>query len=244
MEQSSVPDGSGGKDEEYMGWYGAFSLKYEGGDYGRFLSLAKLIIPNYPFRFEETADDTISCLRELSWYSAEKDVCLIMERLHDGDSITMTIDGETKPHDGENDMWLPCEVITFTKKNGDVLSENRHPDEDRYRSDIPGIHDMLEYELIYPTGLHETDTLKSYMEFLAAEFADDDGFIPVIREFLHDMLDTDRYKGVRYGKTIPGPWSPEVKKLNQAWEHFRTDEGAKEYLKSINNARMRNIPDA
>ncbi len=79
-----------------MGWYGSFELKYKGQDKDKFVKLAKLIIPNYSERFEES-DGVLECTRSLSWYSAEIDVEEIMFHLNNGDEIEMNIDGETHP---------------------------------------------------------------------------------------------------------------------------------------------------
>ena len=38
----------------YMGWYGSWDIEYNGNDSKKFVNLAKLIIPNYKKRFEET----------------------------------------------------------------------------------------------------------------------------------------------------------------------------------------------
>ena len=37
-----------------MGWYGNWNIKYNGKDSDKFVNLAKMIIPNYVKRFEET----------------------------------------------------------------------------------------------------------------------------------------------------------------------------------------------
>lgn len=37
-----------------MGWYGSWDIEYNGNDSKKFVNLAKLIIPNYKKRFEET----------------------------------------------------------------------------------------------------------------------------------------------------------------------------------------------
>ena len=52
-----------------MGWYGSWEIKYNGNDNEKFTNLAKLIIPNYVKRFEETEKGRLESLRNLSWYS-------------------------------------------------------------------------------------------------------------------------------------------------------------------------------
>lgn len=80
-----------------MGWYGSWDIKYNGKDSEKFVSLAKLIIPNYVKRFEENEKGRLECKRNLSWYNADVDISKIMEYLSDTDTIDVTIDGETHP---------------------------------------------------------------------------------------------------------------------------------------------------
>ena len=80
-----------------MGWYGSWDIKYNGNDSEKFANLAKLIIPNYVKRFEETEKGRLECLRNLSWYSADVDISKMMEYLSEKDTIDVTIDGETHP---------------------------------------------------------------------------------------------------------------------------------------------------
>lgn len=80
-----------------MGWYGNWELNYNGENNEKFVNLAKLIIPNYLKRFEETKKGTLECKRRLSWYNADIDISTIMEYLDESDTIHVLIDGETHP---------------------------------------------------------------------------------------------------------------------------------------------------
>lgn len=80
-----------------MGWYGNWNIKYNGKDSEKFVNLAKLIIPNYVKRFEETKKGVLDCKRSLSWYNADVDISKIMEYLDENDTIDVEIDGETHP---------------------------------------------------------------------------------------------------------------------------------------------------
>ena len=62
-----------------MGWYGSWDIKYNGKNSEKFVNLAKLIIPNYVKRFEETEKGRLECLRNLSWYNADVDISKMME---------------------------------------------------------------------------------------------------------------------------------------------------------------------
>ena len=57
-----------------MGWYGNWNIKYNGKDSEKFVNLAKMIIPNYVKRFEETEKGVLDCKRSLSWYNADVDI--------------------------------------------------------------------------------------------------------------------------------------------------------------------------
>lgn len=84
-----------------MGWYGDWNIKYNGKDSDKFVNLAKMIIPNYVKRFEETEKGVLDCKRNLSWYSADVDISKIMEYLDENDTIDVEIDGETHPIRGK-----------------------------------------------------------------------------------------------------------------------------------------------
>lgn len=74
-----------------------WNIKYNGKDSEKFVNLAKLIIPNYVKRFEETKKGVLDCKRSLSWYNADVDISKIMEYLDENDTIDVKIDGETHP---------------------------------------------------------------------------------------------------------------------------------------------------
>ena len=83
-----------------MGWYGNWNIKYNGKDSDKFVNLAKMIIPNYVKRFEETEKGVLDCKRSLSWYNADVDISKMMEYLDENDTIDVEIDGETHPISG------------------------------------------------------------------------------------------------------------------------------------------------
>lgn len=63
-----------------MGWSGDFQIKYKGKNPKDFHKLAKMVIPNSIMRFDfdscmiDTDSVELSCTRNLSWYSADKDM--------------------------------------------------------------------------------------------------------------------------------------------------------------------------
>ena len=80
-----------------MGWSGDFQIKYKGGSPKKFHKLAKMVIPNSLLRFDfdnanmNDNEVELACTRNLSWYSADKDMKKLLSYFKDGDSISMEI---------------------------------------------------------------------------------------------------------------------------------------------------------
>lgn len=207
-----------------MGWYGSWDIKYNGQDSQKFVNLAKLIIPNYIKRFEETEKGRLECLRNLSWYNADVDISKIMEYLAETDTIDVTIDGETHPISGtrklseeeaewedydyeENGEYYVYEEYddekqTFRKEKGQVVIDNEHPDEDRYTSSKLGVPQMFTYEIAYPESAHEgekegnADTVSSYIKYIAQQFAENDEFMPFVQDFVYSVFDPEKLRAM------------------------------------------------
>lgn len=205
-----------------MGWYGNWNIKYNGKDSDKFVNLAKMIIPNYVKRFEETEKGVLDCKRNLSWYSADVDISKIMEYLDENDTIDVEIDGETHPirgkrriseeeaqydeyafeKDGKYYVYdeYDYEKQTFKKENGQVVIDNEHPDEDRYISSELGVQEMLTYDIAYPENTRESelegniDTVDSYISYIAQEFAGNDEFMPDVQDFIYTIFDPQKLK--------------------------------------------------
>lgn len=79
-----------------MGWYGIYNLKYKGDDKEKFVKVAKLVIPAFNERFD-VKNNALHCKRLLSWYTSEMDISEILSFLNEGDTVELTIDGETHP---------------------------------------------------------------------------------------------------------------------------------------------------
>lgn len=203
-----------------MGWYGNWTIKYNGNDSKKFVNLAKLIIPNYIKRFEETETGRLECLRNLSWYNADVDISKIMEYLSETDTIDVTIDGETHPICGkrriseEEAEWneyaieedgkyyvydeLDYEKQTFKKENRQVVIDNEHPDSDRSKVQILGKVEELCNEIAYPEIAKENElegegeTINSYIKYIAKEFAENDEFLPYVQNYVYSILDAEK----------------------------------------------------
>lgn len=251
-----------------MGWYGSWDIKYNGKDSQKFVNLAKLIIPNYVKRFEETEKGRLECLRNLSWYNADVDISKIMEYLSDTDTIDVTIDGETHPirqkwkiseeeyewgektleEDGEYYAYdeYDYEEQTFRKENGQVVIDNEHPDEDRYTSQILGVPEMFTYEIAFPESAARDEedgngnTIDSYIRYIAQQFDGNDEFMPIVQEFVYEVLDpekllelTNKEYDIHFKYNHTGPDQNTLDKISAIREKFRTLESTKTYLEQV-----------
>ena len=249
-----------------MGWYGNWNIKYNGKDSDKFVNLAKMIIPNYVKRFEETEKGVLDCKRSLSWYNADVDISKMMEYLDENDTIDVEIDGETHPISGtrklseeeaeweeyayENDgEWYvddeyDCENQTFKKENGQVVIDNEHPDGDRYTSSNLGVQEMLTYYLAYPENAKEselegnTDTVDSYINYIAQELAGNDEIMPAVQDFIYNTFDPQKLKDLtneeyNYFSNRITPDEKTLARIASIRERFRTVESTKAYLEQV-----------
>ena len=212
-----------------MSWGGDFQIKYKGGHPKQFHKLAKMIIPNSIIRFDfdncEMSDNSaeLSCTRNLSWYSADEDMSKLLSYMSDGDSITMEIDGE-----GE------YEEVDISKQHGNILLTNTNEESERYKSDDIGIPEMLFQEMSSRYGgepeTKDVTSLDGYVQLVANTFADDEELMPVVQNFMYEVLDKDRINSYA--------WRDEEKlsqencdKLDELREKFSTVESTSLFLK-------------
>lgn len=249
-----------------MGWYGNWNIKYNGKDSDKFVNLAKMIIPNYVKRFEETEKGVLDCKRSLRWYNADVDISKMMEYLDENDTIDVEIDGETHPISGtrklseeeaeweeyayeNNGEWYvddeyDCENQTFKKENGQVVIDNEHPDGDRYTSSNLGVQEMLTYYLAYPENAKEselegnTDTVDSYINYIAQELAGNDEIMPAVQDFIYNTFDPQKLKDLtneeyNYFSNRITPDEKTLARIASIREQFRTVESTKAYLEQV-----------
>ncbi len=249
-----------------MGWYGSWNIRYNGKNSERFVNLAKLIIPNYVKRFEETEKGVLDCKRKLSWYNSDVDISKIMEYLDEKDAIDVEIDGETHPIRGKREIseeeakWdeyafeedgqyyvydeYDYEKQTFKKENGQVVIDNEHPDKNRWTSSNLGIQEMLTYYLAYPENAREselegnTDTVNSYIDYIAQQFAGNDDIMPAVQDFIYNTLDPQKLKDLtnkeyNYFSDRITPDEKTLAKIASIREQFKTVESAKTYLEQV-----------
>lgn len=182
-----------------MGWSGDFQIKYKGKNPKEFHKLAKMVIPNSIMRFDfdscmiGTDSVELSCTRNLSWYSADKDMQKIMSYLPESDSISMEIDGE-----GD------YEEVEIGKSNGQVTIKNSNDESERYTSSDIGIPEMLFEEMSPRYGHDDSESidvcsLDGYIQLIANTFAGDERLMPVVQNFMYTALDKDKINSFAYG---------------------------------------------
>lgn len=266
-----------------MGWYGNWDIRYNGQNSKKFVDLAKLIIPNYVKRFEETEEGRLECKRSLSWYSADIDIAQIMQYLDEKDSIDVLIDGESHPirriideggvkgrvATAENYDWAESdrktgmliyhlndeyrepeieyydyEKQTFRKEDGKVIIDNEHPDDERYTVSTNGIQEMLAYTIVYPENTKgselegNTDTLDSYIKYIAQQLSENDEIMPAVQDFVYTMLDPQKLRDLAnkeysYDLYHVTPDETVLAQIASVREQFKTVESAKAYLEQI-----------
>ncbi len=220
-----------------MGWYGTWNLKYTGNNKQKFLNTAKLVIANFKKRFEISEDgNELEAVKRLSWYGADIDIEKILSYLDDGDQIHVLIDGETHPYD-DNDEELEWEEQTYKKQDGQVSMECEYADCDRYKSDRHGMKGAFIHELSYPNTAREetisggyTDTLDTYIQWIAQEMSDSEEMLPIIQSFLNEIMNISRDEVIEENGKID---EEAFAYFNEIKEKFKTLESTKAYITEV-----------
>lgn len=210
-----------------MGWSGDFQIKYKGKNPKEFYKLAKMVIPNSIMRFDfdscmiGTDSVELSCTRNISWYSADKDMEKIMSYLPESDSISMEIDGEDD-----------YEEVEITKSNGEIIIKNSNDESERYTSCDIGIPKMLFEEMRY--GHNDSESidvcsLDGYIQLIANTFAGDERLMPVVQNFMYSALDKDKINSFAYDddKKLS---AEDCTKLDEMRAKFSSIESTAQYL--------------
>ena len=105
----------------------------------------------------------------------------LLSYMSDGDSITMEIDGE-----GE------YEEVDISKQHGNILLTNTNEESERYKSNDIGIPEMLFQEMSSRYGgepeTKDVTSLDGYVQLVANTFADDEELMPVVQNFMYEVL--------------------------------------------------------
>lgn len=212
-----------------MGWSGDFLIRYNGDSAEDFLKLAKMLIPNSIMRFDfndysKTVNSIeLQCTRNLSWYSADEDMKRLLSYLPDEDTISMEIDGE-----------CDYEHVRICKINGKVILENSNEESERYRSNDIGIPEMLyeEHSPRYVQGEGErinVCTIDGYIQLIADTFAGDEKLIPIVQEFMYEVLDKEKINSFSWDKEDQLS-EEDCTKLEQLRSKFETVDSARQFL--------------
>ena len=231
-----------------MSWSGDFKIIFNGKNQERFHKLAKMIIPNSIERFDfdniEVAYEhqtILSSTRNLSWYTADYDMAKLLSYMPDENrglfgyyvpfleqhGIVMEIEGEGQ--------W---EEVGIDREKGKIkiIDDNKT---DRYRINELGIVEMLreEFDSRYQPKSDENSitSLDGYIQFIANTFADDKELIPIVQDFMYEVLDKDLIleqndeKIVNYENHI---------KLDKLREKFSTVESTNKFLSEHKNNEL------
>ena len=118
------------------------------------------------------------------------------------------------------------------------------PDGDRYISPKLGVQEMLTYSLAYPENAREselegnTDTVDSYISYIAQQFAGNDKFMPDVQDFIYTIFDPQKLKDLtnkeyNYFSNLITPDEKTLAKIASIREQFKTVESAKTYLEQV-----------
>lgn len=140
--------------------------------------------------------------------------------------------------------YYEYEEQTFRKDNGSVVIDNEHPDEDRYTSSKLGVQEMLTCYLAYPENAKEselegnTDTVDSYINYIAQELAGNDEIMPAIQDFIYNTFDPQKLKDLtneeyNYFSNRITPDEKTLARIASIREQFRTVESTKAYLEQV-----------
>ena len=156
---------------------------------------------------------------------------------------------ETNPDTGETIYHFSEEYIepeydycewedqTYKKEDGKVTMECEFTDCDRYQSDRHGMKGAFIYELSYPKQARKetleggyTDTLDTYIAWIAQEMGDDEEMLPIIQDFMNEIMNITRDEVIKENGQID---EEAFAYFNDVKAKFKSLESAKEYISGI-----------
>lgn len=133
--------------------------------------------------------------------------------------------------------YCECEDQTYKKENGKVTMECEYSDDDRYKSDMYGMKEDFIYELAYSEQAKketleggDIDTLDAYIEWIAQEMGDDEEMLPIIQDFMNEIMNISRDDVVKENGKIN---EEAFAYFNTVKAKFKSLESTKEYLSQI-----------
>lgn len=133
--------------------------------------------------------------------------------------------------------YCEWEEQTYKKENGKVTMECEFTDCDRYQSDRHGMKSAFIYELAYPEQARKetleggyTDTLDTYIEWIAGEMGDEEEMFPIIQDFMNEIMNISREEVVNENGKID---EEAFAYFNKIKAKFKSLESTKRYLSEI-----------
>lgn len=133
--------------------------------------------------------------------------------------------------------YCDWEDQTFKKENGKVTMECEYTDCERYTSDRHGMKGAFIYELAYPQIARQetleggyTATLDTYIEWIAQEMGDSEEMIPIIQDFMNEIMNISRDEVIEENGEID---EEAFAHFNDVKAKFRTLESTKQYISEI-----------
>lgn len=133
--------------------------------------------------------------------------------------------------------YCEWEDQTYKKENGKVTMECEYSDGNRAKSDMYGMKEEFIYELAYSgQAKKETleggdiDTLDAYIEWIAQEMGDDEEMLPIIQDFMNEIMNISRDDVVKENGKIN---EEAFAYFNTVKAKFKLLESTKEYLSQI-----------
>lgn len=133
--------------------------------------------------------------------------------------------------------YCEWEEQTYKKENGKITMECEFTDCDRYQSDRHGMKGAFIYELAHPQQARKealeggyTDTLDTYIEWIAAEMGDEEEMYPIIQDFINEIMNISRDEVVKENGQID---EEAFAYFNEIKTKFKSLESTKKYLSEI-----------
>lgn len=133
--------------------------------------------------------------------------------------------------------YCDWEDQTFKKENGKVTMECEYTDCDRYTSDRHGMKGAFIYELAYPQKAKQealeggyTDTLDTYIEWIAGEMGNSEEMLPIIQDFMNEIMHISRDEVIEEKGTID---EEAFAYFNDIKSKFKSLESTKSYISEI-----------
>ena len=133
--------------------------------------------------------------------------------------------------------YCDWEDQTFKKENGKVTMECEYTDCDRITSDRHGMKGAFIYELSYPDRARQetieggyTDTLDTYISYIAQEMGDSEEMIPIIQDFMNEVMNISRDEVIEENGKID---EEAFVYFNEIKAKFKSLESTKQYISAI-----------